>query len=122
MLHCSPLLVTYAMILLLLTYVYCLDLTESELPQFLNDTSTLYLKQIGLEKVSTDRSAPIFIKVRCRPFSSRAIEFQHILNNKTHSQKIPKTMFKKYGLFFLLAFNFEPFATSLRLNEILKGP
>ncbi|VDM18137.1 unnamed protein product [Hydatigera taeniaeformis] len=48
-LYCSPLIVAYGMCIILLQYIYCFDLTESELPTYLPDKN-LNLTEIGLHR------------------------------------------------------------------------
>ncbi|XP_037802529.1 LOW QUALITY PROTEIN: piezo-type mechanosensitive ion channel component-like [Penaeus monodon] len=60
MLRCSPFLVVYAELLLLLQYIYCMDLTDSELP---SEMETVNLSQIGLVKVPYLACKPLLVKV-----------------------------------------------------------
>ncbi|CAN8016084.1 unnamed protein product, partial [Ixodes persulcatus] len=59
-LRSSPALVAYAELLLLLQYLYSLDLTDKELPQHVN---TVNLAQLGLIKYAHDAYQPLSLKV-----------------------------------------------------------
>ncbi|KAM7311193.1 hypothetical protein ISCGN_008100 [Ixodes scapularis] len=58
-LRSSPALVAYAELLLLLQYLYSLDLTDKELPQHVN---TVNLAQLGLIKYAHDSYQPLSLK------------------------------------------------------------
>jgi piezo-type mechanosensitive ion channel component 1/2 len=60
MLRCSPVLAIYAQLLLLAQYIYCLDLTNEELPETVDWVN---LKQIGLIRPETFRVKPLVVKV-----------------------------------------------------------
>ncbi|XP_050729555.1 piezo-type mechanosensitive ion channel component-like isoform X3 [Eriocheir sinensis] len=60
MLRCSPFLVIYAELLLLIQYIYCMDLTEEELP---SQVEAVNLSQIGLVKYPTLPCKPLMVKV-----------------------------------------------------------
>ncbi|VDO09844.1 unnamed protein product [Rodentolepis nana] len=48
-LYCSPLIVAYGMVIIILQYIYSFDLTESELPTYIPDRN-LNLTEIGLHR------------------------------------------------------------------------
>nr|UEE08537.1 putative piezo-like channel protein [Astacus leptodactylus] len=60
MLRCSPFLVVYAELLLVLQYIYCMDLTEDELP---SQVEAVNLGQIGLVKYPYLPCKPLLVKV-----------------------------------------------------------
>ncbi|XP_071541022.1 piezo-type mechanosensitive ion channel component isoform X2 [Panulirus ornatus] len=60
MLRCSPFLVVYAELLLVVQYIYCMDLTEDELP---SQVKTVNLGQIGLVKYTYLPCKPLLVKV-----------------------------------------------------------
>ncbi|XP_026726944.1 piezo-type mechanosensitive ion channel component isoform X3 [Trichoplusia ni] len=59
MLKTSPILVCYAMLLLIAQYIYGMNLTEEELP---NDISEVNLRQIGVGRSSGEPCVPLLIK------------------------------------------------------------
>ncbi|XP_022128318.2 piezo-type mechanosensitive ion channel component isoform X4 [Pieris rapae] len=59
MLKTSPVLVIYAMLLLLAEYIYGMDLTDSELPSNITEVN---LAQIGLGRVDGEPCVPLLIK------------------------------------------------------------
>ncbi|KAG0422317.1 hypothetical protein HPB47_001850, partial [Ixodes persulcatus] len=65
-LRSSPALVAYAELLLLLQYLYSLDLTDKELPQHVN---TVNLAQLGLIKYAHDAYQPLSLKQLLAPWS-----------------------------------------------------
>ncbi|KAK8725948.1 hypothetical protein OTU49_010567 [Cherax quadricarinatus] len=60
MLRCSPFLVVYAELLLVLQYIYCMDLTDDELP---SQVEAVNLGQIGLVKYPYLPCKPLLVKV-----------------------------------------------------------
>ncbi|KAK3878310.1 hypothetical protein Pcinc_017051 [Petrolisthes cinctipes] len=60
MLRCSPFLVVYAELLLILQYIYCMALTDEELP---SQVEAVNLSQIGLVKYSKLSVKPLLVKV-----------------------------------------------------------
>nr|XP_045617167.1 piezo-type mechanosensitive ion channel component-like isoform X3 [Procambarus clarkii] len=60
MLRCSPFLVVYAELLLVLQYIYCMDLTDDELP---SQVEAVNLGQIGLVKYRYLPCKPLLVKV-----------------------------------------------------------
>ncbi|KAM3185251.1 hypothetical protein ACTXT7_006750 [Hymenolepis weldensis] len=48
-LYCSPLIVAYGMVIIVLQYIYCFDLTEAELPTYIPERN-LNLTEIGLHR------------------------------------------------------------------------
>ncbi|CAH0602965.1 unnamed protein product [Chrysodeixis includens] len=59
MLKTSPILVCYAMLLLIAQYIYGMNLTEQELP---NDVTEVNLRQIGLGRTTGEPCVPLLIK------------------------------------------------------------
>jgi hypothetical protein len=62
MMRCSPILVVYAMFLLLAQYICGMDLTIDELPEKVNGVN---LHQIGFTRTTELPCEPLFIKVMC---------------------------------------------------------
>jgi hypothetical protein len=60
MMRCSPVLVVYAIFLLLAQYVYGMDLTNDELPDKVKGVN---LRQIGFTRTTRLPCEPLFVKV-----------------------------------------------------------
>ena len=73
MMKCSPFIVTYAMLLLLVQYVYSMDLTEEELPTKINGIS---VSEIGFIKADQLSRWHLVVKVN---IITVHFEMKHVL-------------------------------------------